>query len=151
MDREESERRESSGSPATTPELVESEIEALVEYVENGRARGAPSGRHNRGENRDGDGEGGGGGGGEGDDPGDRNGDALDREAAIERFRGPDEVLTRVVPHAGYLEIHKRAPCAEGCPSCPHGPAVYHVRWERHPGGEDRLHWILIGPEVGAN
>ncbi|CQR53107.1 MULTISPECIES: hypothetical protein [Haloferax] len=134
MDRDEPERREPSDSPATTPELDESEIEALVEYVESGRARGQRV--EHGGEDRNGRG---------GRD--DRDG----RKAAVERFRGPDEVLTRVVPHAGYLEIHKRTPCAEGCASCPHGPAVYHVRWERHPGGEDRLHWVLIGPEVGAN
>ncbi|WP_424009462.1 hypothetical protein [Haloferax denitrificans] len=150
MDRDEPERREPSDSPATTTELDESELdeaelEALVEYVGNGRDRGALSGRRRVGEYPDGDD-------GNGDGEfGDRDGDGLDREAAIARFRGPDEVLTRVVPHAGYLEIHKRTPCAEGCASCPHGPAVYHVRWERHPGGEDRLHWVLIGPEVGAN
>ncbi|MCO8267941.1 hypothetical protein NKF06_15430 [Haloferax sp. AB510] len=142
MDRDEFERREPSDSPATTPELDEAEIEALVEYVENERDRGAPSGHRRRGETRDADDIGGG---------GDRTDGVFGREAAIERFRGPDEVLTRVVPHAGYLEVHKRTPCAEGCASCPHGPAVYHVRWERHPGGENRLHWILIGPEVGAN
>ncbi|WP_148414145.1 hypothetical protein [Haloferax sp. KTX1] len=134
MDRDEPERREPSDSPAATPELDESEIEALVEYVESGRARGQRV--EHGGEDRNGRG---------GRDG--RDG----RKAAVERFRGPDEVLTRVVPHAGYLEIHKRTPCAEGCASCPHGPAVYHVRWERHPGGEDRLHWVLIGPEVGAN
>ncbi|MFC7127968.1 hypothetical protein [Haloferax chudinovii] len=145
MDRDEPERREPSDSPATTTELDETEIEALVEYVGTGRDRGALSGRRRVDEYRDGDDRNG------DSDFGDRDDDALDREAAIARFRGPDEVLTRVVPHAGYLEIHKRTPCAEGCASCPHGPAVYHVRWERHPGGEDRLHWVLIGPEVGAN
>ncbi|WP_042662650.1 hypothetical protein [Haloferax sp. ATB1] len=138
MDRDDSERRESSDSPAVTCELDETEIEALVDYVENERDREAPEGRRLGGENRDADGS---------SNDSDRNG----REAAIERFRGPDEVLTKVVPHAGYLEVHKRTPCAEGCTSCPHGPAVYHVRWERHPDGGNRLHWILIGPEVGAN
>lgn len=33
--------------------------------------------------------------------------------------------------HDGYTEMAKRQPCADGCPDCPHGTYLYHVREEK--------------------
>lgn len=58
---------------------------------------------------------------------------------------GPGEEVVRTVERDGHTEIHKRQPCAEGCPDCPHGPYVYLVTRERGPDGEVNNHWTLLG------
>jgi hypothetical protein len=57
----------------------------------------------------------------------------------------PGEEIVGMTEHSGYIEVVKREPCGNDCDECPHGPYVYHVTHERHPDGDQRFHWTLIG------
>ncbi|GAA0242053.1 hypothetical protein ACFFQF_26895 [Haladaptatus pallidirubidus] len=57
----------------------------------------------------------------------------------------PGEEVVELTEHLGYTEVIKREPCGDNCVECPHGPYVYHVTREKHPNGESKLHWNLIG------
>lgn len=58
----------------------------------------------------------------------------------------PEEELVSVTEHEGYFEVVRRRRCADGCPDCPHGPYLYHVKTVTNPDGTDTLRWELIGP-----
>ena len=51
---------------------------------------------------------------------------------------GPGEEIVRVRDHEGYLEVVKRLPGDDAA-------YLYHVEREPHPGGDDHLHWRLVG------
>ncbi|NHN61367.1 MULTISPECIES: hypothetical protein [Halorussus] len=60
----------------------------------------------------------------------------------------PGEEILDVEDDGAYTRVVKMQRCADGCEDCPHGPYLYHVRVEPHPG-EDRspsLHWEFLGP-----
>ncbi|WP_299335439.1 hypothetical protein [Haloplanus sp.] len=63
---------------------------------------------------------------------------------------GPGEDVVRVTERDGYTEVVKRQPCAGGCPDCPHGPYLYHVREETLLDGGTNHHWTFLG-EVQAD
>ena len=58
---------------------------------------------------------------------------------------GPGEDILRVTEHDGYTEVVKRFRCTDGCDRCPHGPYLYQVREETHPGGDTHTNWSFIG------
>jgi hypothetical protein len=60
----------------------------------------------------------------------------------------PGEDILRVTEREGYTEVVKRVPCGEDCADCPHGPYLYHVTQEPHPGDRDHVHWNFIGRVV---
>ena len=63
----------------------------------------------------------------------------------------PREEIVELTENQGYTEVVKRQPCGNDCEECPHGPYVYHVTRERHPNGEEKLHWVLIGRKVSED
>jgi len=63
----------------------------------------------------------------------------------------PGEEIVEMAEHSGYTEVVKRQPCSKDCDDCPHGPYVYHVTRERHPDGQEQLHWVLVGRKVTEN
>ena len=66
-----------------------------------------------------------------------------DVTASIEPREG--EEIVRIEDQGRYTQVVKRQPCAEGCPDCPHGPFLYHVRQERQLDGSTSLHWVYLG------
>ena len=60
-----------------------------------------------------------------------------------------DDELVSVTEHEGYLEVVRGHRCAGGCPDCPHGSYVYHVRAVPRPGGDFDVRWEFIGPIRG--
>ncbi|MCD2200715.1 MULTISPECIES: hypothetical protein [unclassified Halobacterium] len=63
----------------------------------------------------------------------------------------PGEEIVELTEHQGYTEVVKRQPCGNECADCPHGPYVYHVTRERHPNGDEKLHWVLIGRKISED
>lgn len=64
----------------------------------------------------------------------------------------PADELVRVTEHEaeGYVEVVRGHRCVNGCPDCPHGPFLYHVRPVRRPDSGESLQWTLIGPITDA-
>lgn len=59
---------------------------------------------------------------------------------------GPGEELLEIREHDAFTTVVKEQPCVDGCEDCPHGPYLYRVRAERHPGhDEPTLHWSFLG------
>lgn len=58
----------------------------------------------------------------------------------------PEEEILDITEHEGYTTVIKAQPCVDGCDDCPHGPYLYRVRAEIHPGDEEpTLHWDFLG------
>lgn len=58
----------------------------------------------------------------------------------------PGEEIFEINEHEGYTTVIKAQPCVDGCNDCPHGPYLYRVRAEVHPGIEEpTLHWDFLG------
>lgn len=58
----------------------------------------------------------------------------------------PDENILEITEHDSFTTVIKEQPCVEGCDDCSHGPYLYRVRAEVHPGeDEPTLHWSFLG------
>lgn len=71
-------------------------------------------------------------------------------ERALEAIPADELVSVTENEEEGYFQVVRGHRCAQGCPDCPHGPFLYHVRSVPEPDGTESLRWTLIGPMTDA-